>query len=156
MVVDPFDSLPTPIEVQDDLKEIVHNFKRWEALPLRALRALPSVRAWDPPSAASNGYSEQPQRRSNAAIHQRIEEAITRTILRYDQDSLGSLFYFEDLELSLTKRQEQAAEHRGVEAESFRKETEKTILRNLAEEMYRWELQQALQQAELLRQSTLT
>jgi hypothetical protein len=146
--VDLFDPLPTPFDVETDLKQIVHNFKRWEALPLRALRALPSVRSWEPPSAARDSYSKQPQRRSNAAIHQRIEEAITRTVLDEDRNALGSLFYFDELGLTLTKRQGKAAEYQGVKAESFRKETEKIMLRELSGEMYRWELEWALGQTQ--------
>jgi hypothetical protein len=147
--VDPFDVLPMPQEVADELRQIVHNLDRWEALPLRSLRALPSVRSWIPHSAKRKHYEGQPaMQRSNAAVHQRIEEAMTRTILQEDKDALGSLFTFDDLTLSLTVRYERAARHRGVEAESFRKETEKILLRELAGEMYRWELERALKRSQ--------
>lgn len=148
--MDPLD-VPTPLEVEDDLKQIVHNLERWEALPLRALRALPSVQSWTPPQAERKDYEGQPaKRRSNAAIHYRIEEAITRTVLVEDQHALTSLFRFDELTLTLKVRQAKAAVHRKVTPEGFRKKNEKVLLRQFAEEVYRWELELALGQSRSL------
>jgi hypothetical protein len=155
VAVDPFDVVPTSLDVEGDLKQIVHDLKRWEGLPLYALRALPSVRSWTPPSAARARYEGEPARRgSSAAIRQRIEEAITRTVLEEDWQALASIFTFDDPTLTLTKRQVEAAGYRGVEPESFRKDTEKVLLRELAEEMYRWELEQALCQTQSLNKTS--
>jgi hypothetical protein len=153
MSVDPFDLLPTPLDVEGDLNQIVHNLKRWEALPLHGLRALPSVRSLTPPPADHARYEGQPARRTNAAIRQRIEEATERTVLEGDQEALASLFTFHEPKRLLKTRQEEAATYRDVESESFRKENEKILLRALAEEMYRWELEQALCQVQFLSQN---
>lgn len=137
-----FDVVPTPLEVEADLKQIVHNLKRWEALPLRALRALPSVRFWIPPPAEQAHPEEQSVRAvSNAAIRQRIEEAIARTALKEDQKTLASLFTFADPANKVKVRHEAAAKHQGVTTETFRKYSEPKLLRQFAEELFRGELE---------------
>lgn len=148
--MDPFD-LPTPLDVENDLNQIVHNLKRWQALPLHGLRALPSVRSLASSVATRAQAEGEPARRAiSAMIRRRIEEATERTVLEGDQEALRSLFTFHDLSRSLTARQKEAAGYRGVEPESFRKKNEAILLCELAGEMYRWELGQALLQNQSL------
>ena len=149
--MDPLGVLPTPLDVEVDLKQIVHNLERWEALSLFALRALPSVRSWAPHPEKRRDFVGKPALAvSNAAIRQRIEEAITRIILEEDWQALGSIFTFDKLTLNLTERREDAAGDRKETSDSFRKKNEEILLRVLAGEMYRWELEQALRQIQLL------
>ena len=153
-MVDPLDVVPTPLDVEGDLKQILHELKRWEALPLFALRALPSVRSWAPPPEKCRDFVGKPTLAvSNAAIRQRIEEAITRIVLEEDWQALGSIFTFDKLTLNLTERRADAAVYRKETSESFRKKNEEILLRVLAEEMYRWELEQALRQIQLFAQT---
>lgn len=148
------DTVPTPLDVEGDLKQIVHELERWEALPLFALRALPSVHFWTPRPEKHGDFVGKPAPAvSNAAIRERIEEALKRTILDKDRRALRSLFSFDDPELDLTERREAAAGHRKEKSESFRKKNEEILLRVLAGEMYRWELEQALRQIQLFSQT---
>src|SRR6202035_3974743 len=104
-MVDPLDVVPTPLDVEGDLKQILHELKRWEALPLFALRALPSGRSWAPGPEKCRDFVGKPTLAvSNAAIRQRIEEAITRIVLEEDWQALGSIFTFDKLTLNLTER----------------------------------------------------
>jgi len=138
--------------VEDDLKQVVHKFRRWESLPLLALRTLPSIRFL----ADSDRYHGQPERRrSNAAVRQRIKDGMERTAIADDQTALTSLFAFDDQTRSLADRQKVAARCRGVSTESFRKKTEQAMLREFSEEIYRWELERLLLQVQRLQKEPL-
>lgn len=150
--MDPLD-VPTPLEVEGDLKQIVHELKRWEGLPLRALRALPSVRYWTPSPEERGDYDGKPAYVvSNMAVRKCIEKAITRTVLEEDWQALAALFTFDDPTRSLTERQAEAAESRGVSAETFRKTSERGLLRQFSEEIFRGELEWAASQFQSLSQ----
>lgn len=149
-----WDDLPTPRVLVDDLEKILHDFARYEGLPLLALRALPSVQLWHASRIGrleTRNSAEFPspldeQKRSNRAINVRIGEAIARMAIQEEGDALGELFDFGDIKLSLTKRYEAAAKHLGCSAENVRKVLEPKLLVTLADEMFRGELAWALRQ----------
>jgi len=134
------DTSPTPKDLADDLKQIVHQLERWERLPLPSLRALPSIRLWTPPSpGVAAHYAGAPNRAICAAITQRIMEAIEAVELQEDRESLTSILTFDEPKLTLKERHEKAAKQRDVGTESFRTSSERVLLRELAEEIVRGE-----------------
>ena len=146
--------VPTPLEVEDDLKQMVHDLKRWEGLPLRALRALPSVCFWTPSPEERGDYAGKPTHVvGNTAVRRCIEKAISRTVLEEDWQALAALFTFDELTLTLKARQTDAAEHRGVSAETFRKYSERRLLRQFSEEIFRGELEWAVCQSRSLNEA---
>jgi hypothetical protein len=147
--MDDFDAYPTPETLTDDLEKIVHGLDRWPNLPLAALRALPSVRLWNPPPGLDTRYEDKSARdRSNLAILQRIGEAIGRLALEADREALSCLFAFKTPKLGVGQRQKEAAPHRETTAGSFRKSGERILLEELADEMFRGEMAWTTRQLE--------
>jgi hypothetical protein len=148
------EDFPTPQDVADDLAQLVHDLSRWNGLPLRALRLLPSIRFWTPPRAVQARFEGKPARdASNAAIVQRIMEAIGETAIESDQQQLASLFSFHHPERNLTTRRQDAADARGVTPDSFRKNSEGALLRAFSEELFQRELAWAVSQLESRQES---
>jgi len=137
------DTSPTPKDVAADLKLIVHELRRWKRLPLPAVRGLPSIRFWQPPEQVRTRYSGEPNELICAAIVQRINEAITKMESDESQQALACIFTFRDPKREMKDRHRDAAEHYGVDPESFRTSSEKILLRELAEELFRSELKWA-------------
>jgi hypothetical protein len=141
--VDRPDIFPTPKELAVDLRRVVHELKRWKRLPLPALRGLVSVRFWQPPEAVRTRHAGDPNELVCAAIVQRINEGIGKMWPEEAQDALAAIFTFQHPKTQLKDRYAEATEHYVVGRESFRTSTEEKLLHELAEEMFRGELEWA-------------
>jgi hypothetical protein len=137
------DTFPTPEDAAADLRLIIQKLDRWERLPLRALRALPSVSFWQPPKPLSARYASDPNLVVCLAIKQRVYEVIAMAGTEEAQGALACLFSFEKPTDTLRERRENAAECWGVKPESFRTNTERKLLWTMAEELFRSELEWA-------------
>ena len=137
---DPLDFLPSAEAVAEDLENVVVHLARHRSLTLASLRALPSVRGW---RTSDPRVSER--ERSNLAIVATAYRAIDR-LEDSRRTALEELFTFEALGADLGDRQEAAGRHLGIGADAMRKSRQKTLMRELAEEIYRGELAWCLDQ----------
>ncbi len=124
---------------------MLHALERYEALPLLALRALPSVQLSQalhpfPPGAAAE------RERTNHAIRARVGEAIRRIAPETDKDALAELFAFRTPDLGIGARHENASNHLGVTVDTVRKEREPKLLDTLTDEIIRGEFAWSLSQ----------
>jgi hypothetical protein len=143
------DLLPTHDLLAEDLWTIVHGLSKWEAQPLLALRSLPSIRfsVVDGHFAVvGDGNVETKQGvPSNHIIPLRIDDAVGRIAEDKKRRALRALLAFTNPGTSVKERQEAAANKLGVKYETFRK-GERSLLLELASEMFRGELAWAIYQ----------
>lgn len=130
-----FRGLPSPTAVLEDLVRLNENLARWKSIELPALQSLPSVQ---PPRLGNLPTTNS----DNLAVSAIVRSAADRLPHEPDQRAAAALLDFHKPDRQIGERRDAAAKELGNPGggDSFRKGQERQLLRAIADEIYRGEL----------------